>query len=436
MHKLGVIVPYRDRDEHLKVFLPAIKQYLSRKGIEYIVILVEQDHNEPFNRGALCNIGYKEAKMNRCDYLVFHDVDMIPVNVDYSYSEHPVHLASDDLPFDSYFGGITMFPIRDFAKINGFSNKYWGWGYEDDDLMFRCINKGIDLKTKELPRFQFKDNTAIFNGVNAFAKIENRINFRKDFTINTVFSLGDIRLNADLESDRFPIFNIKGYDMELVFTSFRRVALRFFDAKSKFYEIYTDVTNEKDFDVEIKYTAKTSTIEFEVNGKTIGIEKLEAPIMNYSKEKTIFLGVDNSLTEYFAGVICNFTIQVEDATVTSLRCNAIENYKLTDISGNGNDGVLFNASIDKPNYDDTHTLYTPHRRYSILKRLKHESNGFDGGRWTSDLTRWNELRYFNEVLTGYKHPSNDGYNTVKYRINSRKKSSLRDYTKLNVQLEK
>ena len=98
--------------------------------------------------------------------------------------------------------------------------------------------------------------------------------------------------------------------------------------------------------------------------------------------------------------------------------------------------MLFNASIDKPNYDDTQILYTPHRRDSILRRLKHESNGFDGGRWTSDLTRWNELRYFNEVLTGYKHPSNDGYNTVKYKINSREKSSLRDYTKLNVQLEK
>jgi len=436
MDKLGVVVPYRDREEHLEEFVPKMETYLTRKGIDFVIIIVEQDHNQPFNRGALCNIGYKEAKINRCNYIVFHDVDMIPINVDYSYSDHPVHLASDDLPFENYFGGMTIFPMRDFAKINGFSNKYWGWGYEDDDLMFRCISKGINLDTREITRPRFTKNSTIFNGVNAFAKINNTLNFRKDFSILTKASIGDLQLNPELEADRFPIFNIKGYDMELVYTSFRRLALRVFDAKSKFYEIYTDVNDEKDFDVTIEYKSKDKILNLNVNGNEVGSIELEAPIMNYGKEKTIFLGVDNSLNEFFSGVIRSFILKVENKTVTSLKCDKVENYKLKDVSENGNDGILFNASIDKPNFSKIQTIHIPHRRKSTLRRLKHESNGFDGGRWSSDLTRWNELRYFNEVLTGFKSPTLDGYNTVKYKLNFRNKTEDRKFIKLNVELEK
>lgn len=40
------------------------------------------------------------------------------------------------------FGGVTMFTEEQFRRVNGFSNYYWGWGGEDDDMYNRLINKG------------------------------------------------------------------------------------------------------------------------------------------------------------------------------------------------------------------------------------------------------------------------------------------------------
>ena len=141
--KLGIIVPYRNRPDQLEVFIEHMETYLADKDLRYEIFIVDQDNAKQFNRGILLNIGYIYAKKIRCNYLVFHDVDMLPVDVDYSYSDIPLHLATDFIleedekdreVFEEYFGGVTMFPIETFEKINGYSNKYWAWGYEDTDL--------------------------------------------------------------------------------------------------------------------------------------------------------------------------------------------------------------------------------------------------------------------------------------------------------------
>ena len=86
MKKLGVIVPYRNRHLHLTEFKKQIVSYLDSNSYEnYVIIIVEQDDARLFNRGMLLNIGFKEAEKQDCDYVVFHDVDMLPIYVNYSY---------------------------------------------------------------------------------------------------------------------------------------------------------------------------------------------------------------------------------------------------------------------------------------------------------------------------------------------------------------
>jgi hypothetical protein len=87
VHKLAIVVPYRDREEHLRVFLPHMKSYLDKQNVLHNIYIIEQEFGKPFNRAKLLNIGFLEADSD-CDYFVFHDVDMLPQNVNYTL-QHP-----------------------------------------------------------------------------------------------------------------------------------------------------------------------------------------------------------------------------------------------------------------------------------------------------------------------------------------------------------
>ena len=49
--KLGVCVPYRNREAHLKEFIPKIGKYLDGQGIDYHIYFGHQVDDKLFNRG-------------------------------------------------------------------------------------------------------------------------------------------------------------------------------------------------------------------------------------------------------------------------------------------------------------------------------------------------------------------------------------------------
>jgi predicted glycosyltransferase involved in capsule biosynthesis len=151
--RLCIVVPYRDRAEHLKQFAPHMKKKLDEQVIEHTVLIVEQEAGKPFNRAKLLNVGFDFTK-GEYDYYCFHDVDMLPLESDYSYCPNPTHLASRaeqfgwKLPYNNYFGGVTIFDRESFQKINGYANEFWGWGAEDDDVFNRCVDSGVKTSRK------------------------------------------------------------------------------------------------------------------------------------------------------------------------------------------------------------------------------------------------------------------------------------------------
>lgn len=144
--KLSIIVPYRDRKEHLKIFLKIMKRKINVSN--YDILIVEQDNDKPFNRAKLLNIGF-DFKKDESDYFCFHDVDMMPEDADYSYVTQPTHGISGLKPYgyglssNSYYGGVNFFNKEDFININGYSNEFWGWGGEDNDLLSRIKTNGF-----------------------------------------------------------------------------------------------------------------------------------------------------------------------------------------------------------------------------------------------------------------------------------------------------
>lgn len=137
-----IIIPYRDREYHLKRILPVLK----KKAKDWNIVVVEQGDDEPFNRGKLLNIGVLEAKD---DYYILHDVDMIAQNEPYKVTENPISIVKsasqfkDGRPYERYFGGVTGISRKHFLQINGFYNDFWGWGAEDDLLLDRIDEQGI-----------------------------------------------------------------------------------------------------------------------------------------------------------------------------------------------------------------------------------------------------------------------------------------------------
>ncbi|GFR86551.1 beta-1,4-galactosyltransferase 1 [Elysia marginata] len=102
----------------------------------------------------LMNIGFVEA-MKRYDYqcAIFHDVDLIPEddrNI-YSCPTQPRHLSASidkfnyKLPYAGIYGGVSAINKKQFHELNGFSNLYFGWGGEDDDMAKRLSMKGYRI---------------------------------------------------------------------------------------------------------------------------------------------------------------------------------------------------------------------------------------------------------------------------------------------------
>ncbi|XP_039183180.1 beta-1,4-galactosyltransferase 4 [Crotalus tigris] len=144
--RVAILIPHRNREKHLLYLLENLHPFLQRQQLDYGLYVIHQAGNAKFNRAKLLNVGYLEAlKEENWDCFIFHDVDLVPENDFNIYvcGSQPKHLVVGRnstgyrLRYQGYFGGVTALTREQFLKVNGFSNNYWGWGGEDDDLRIR-----------------------------------------------------------------------------------------------------------------------------------------------------------------------------------------------------------------------------------------------------------------------------------------------------------
>ena len=456
-HKLGIIVPYRHRESQIDIFIKHMTNYLMDKDIRYEIIIIDQDDGKQFNRGALLNIGYIYAKKTKCDYMVFHDIDMLPIDVDYSYSDIPLHLATDFIldndekkreVFEEYFGGVTMFPLSVFEKINGYSNKYWGWGYEDTDLLLRCAHNNVNLHTLRIKnRGKNEGKYLRMNGINSFVKCKNIIDYSSNMTLSLTFYPDKLQLNHTKTSDEFTIFSVPGWDFALCYNSFSRYNFCVFDINHNALFINSVIKTNYKTNITITINVFDKWIKVYQDGELIGEIESFKRLYFYRKEPYFYLGVGNPNREvipnHFVGYFESFAyfdeilseeeikeIAENEAYLlrrdfgdykssSKLKCyydsnHVSKHYELLDLSGNKNDGKIFNCEVVEKTFDDYKEIPIPHRRKSLFKSLKHEENGFLGTGWKDGATRWNQLRFHNEVSYSPELTHDDGLSNLEY----------------------
>ncbi|XGW05300.1 hypothetical protein V3C99_016014 [Haemonchus contortus] len=165
MNRVAIIIPFRDRESHLHILLNNMHPFLTKQMLDYSIIVVEQIANQTFNRAKLFNVGYVEAnKMYDWQCYVFHDVDLLPEddrNLHVCPDKNPRHMGAAvnkfnyKLFYEKIFGGSSALTKDQFDKTNGFSNRYWGWGGEDDDMYNRVIYAGykVDRYNETVARY-------------------------------------------------------------------------------------------------------------------------------------------------------------------------------------------------------------------------------------------------------------------------------------------
>ncbi|KAJ7427527.1 Beta-1,4-galactosyltransferase 6 [Willisornis vidua] len=165
--KVAILIPFRNRHEHLPIFFRHLIPMLQKQRLEFAFYVVEQSVSfvfclktgtQPFNRAMLFNVGFKEAMKDAVwDCIIFHDVDHLPENDRnyYGCGDMPRHFAAKldkymyILPYNEFFGGVSGLTVEQFKKINGFPNAFWGWGGEDDDLWNRVHYAGYNVTRPE-----------------------------------------------------------------------------------------------------------------------------------------------------------------------------------------------------------------------------------------------------------------------------------------------
>jgi len=192
--RTAVIVPYRNRPDQLEILINHLNPILQLQQLEYQIFIVNQEENTTFSRARLMNAGVQYLENNKnytWDCYVFHDVDLLiesPKGLYKCLEKYPRHLSSSidkyhyTVPWNGIVGGAMAFTPDQFRKVNGYSNEYWGWGCEDDDMFVRIVHSCYNLEQADNNFYRYK---MIIHAYEKSYKGDSEINDYFRFTLAT-----------------------------------------------------------------------------------------------------------------------------------------------------------------------------------------------------------------------------------------------------------
>jgi hypothetical protein len=327
-------------------------------------------------------------------------------------------------------------------KTNGYSNDYWDWGQEDDDLFWRCYFEG--MTTGKVIRREKDKIVANFNGNDSTISIptDREISscLHRDHTITLTF-------NAEQQNDKVPIYlvgdeNNKFIEYPLLrkdgswtwglsFNNSRAVTMQLIDRDGgnhynwakRFEGLWTRVT--------LSFNSEENSAYFYVNDELISqvddIKQnlpfnLNKKLRTHDSQRPFLLGYCPFMKTFFKGKISEFKIYNKFFNNVNEMDNDKENLVL--------DMDLTDKFLPQQNMMFTHENYdiienvVPFRRDGNFYCLPHLDEGFVNGKWfKGETTARNEKRFVTEMQQKKIDYKKDGINNMRYEL-----VSIVDYT--------
>lgn len=446
--KLGICIPYRNRKEHIEELIPRLTEHLNSKGIPHTFYVGHQVDDKLFNRGAMKNIAAYYAFEDGCDYIAWHDVDMTPHNdeCDYSYpGEYPVHIATKlskydyKLGYEQYFGGVILFTKDQVEKTNGYSNDYWDWGQEDDDLFWRAYFEG--LTTYKVFKKYDDRKVAVFNGDNSFLALRTNREIssclHQDHTISILFSADQqpskvpIWLVGDEERQfiEYPLIRKDGsFNWGISFNNSRAVTLLTYDRDSKHHYNYAKRFENQWTWVTITYDSENGNyylyINDELNYNANGVKEhlplhIDNKLKIHDAVKPLLLGYCPHTNALLKGKIAEVKIygnfmqdvnqifESDEDLVLHYNFDKSEKDLINDCELYNNNTTFMTEDIEVKD------LILPHRRDCSFDCIYHDDEGFVNGKWAKgETTARNERRFVTEMQQNKINYKEEGFNKI------------------------
>jgi hypothetical protein len=333
--------------------------------------------------------------------------------------------------YDQYFGGVILFTKEQVERTNGYSNDYWDWGQEDDDLFWRCYYEGYT--TGEVINEYGDKPYYEFNGTDSHIEVPTNREIssclHNDHTISILF-------NAEQQQEKVPIWLVGDTEHKFIeypllrkdgswtwglsFNNSRAVTSMIFDRMNtpvytwakRFENLWTwlTVSYKKDTDEYSLYVNNDLVMNY-MGIKTNEPRKLTDKLRLHDAVKPFLLGFCNHTNTRFKGKIAE--LKIYDASIDNISETPILHF---DASKELEGAVYNNVVLDKENIKVMRDVL-PFRRDGRYECLPHVDEGFVNGKWAKgETTARNEKRFVTEMQQGKIDYKNDGMNTLKYNL--------------------